>query len=75
MNLWQKIKNFFKHAPSIQEQFEEMMKIEEATFNNISTSVETTTKKVEVEVSAVSDDHTDSVTQIKSVVKKPRKKK
>jgi hypothetical protein len=75
MSIWQKIKNFFKAAPTIQEQFQEMMKIEEAAFKNISTSVETTVEKVEAEVKAVNDQITDAVTQAKAVIKKPRKKK
>lgn len=75
MNLWKKIKEFFSKAPTLQEQFQEMMKIEEAAFNNIKTSVETTVEKVETEVKAVNDQITDAVTQAKAVVKKPRKKK
>jgi hypothetical protein len=50
MNLWIKIKNFFKPAPTVQVQFEEAIKTD-------------------------SDQITDSVTEVKVVVKKPRKKK
>jgi hypothetical protein len=75
MNIWKKIKDFFKAAPTLQEQFQEMVKVEEAAFKNISASVETTVEKVEAEVKAVNDQITDAVTQVKKIAKKPRKKK
>jgi adenylosuccinate synthase len=75
MNIWKKIKDFFKAAPTLQEQFQEMVKVEEAAFKNISASVETTVEKVEAEVKAVNDQITDAVTQVKAVVKRAKTSK